>query len=100
MLIVSGIIELNPSAREEFLALRKDQVLGTLEEAGCIEYAFSADLVDPGRVRIFEMWEDDAALTAHLGALAGNQTPMPDHFGVTSVTLLRHEVASSGPLGV
>ncbi len=98
MLIVSGTIDLNPASREEFLQLRKEQVLGTLSEAGCIEYAFSADLVDPGRVRIFEQWEDGPALDAHLAAMAGNQTPIPPEFGVTAVTLLRHEVSSTGPL--
>jgi quinol monooxygenase YgiN len=35
-------------------------------EAGCIDYAYAADLMEPGLVRVSERWESRAALAAHL----------------------------------
>ena len=37
------------------------------EEAGCIEYAYSRDLLDPNLLRIIERWTDKAALVSHFG---------------------------------
>lgn len=37
----------------------------THEEAGCIRYVFSADLVEAGVFRLYEEWESQAALEAH-----------------------------------
>ena len=34
-------------------------------EAGCLDYTYATDFLDPGRVRITEHWADEAALTAH-----------------------------------
>ena len=35
--------------------------------AGCLDFAISADLIDPGRVNIFERWESQAAVEAFRG---------------------------------
>ncbi len=32
--------------------------------AGCLDFAISADLIDPGRINIFERWESQAAVDA------------------------------------
>jgi quinol monooxygenase YgiN len=31
---------------------------------GCLDFAITADLIDPGRVNIFERWESQAAVKA------------------------------------
>ena len=47
-------------------------------ETGCREYAFSADDVHAGRVRLFELWDSMADLQAHLSNLrASAPTPPP-----------------------
>ena len=30
--------------------------------AGCLDFAITADLIDPGRINIFERWESQAAV--------------------------------------
>jgi quinol monooxygenase YgiN len=30
--------------------------------AGCLDFAITADLIDPGRVNLFERWESQAAV--------------------------------------
>ncbi len=66
MLIVAGEIEIDPARREEAIAAAREMMDATRREAGCVAYAFSADLADPGRFRIFEEWESQAALGLHL----------------------------------
>lgn len=66
MLIVAGEIVVEEGAvaavREALHAMETE----TRKEAGCLTYAFSADINDPSMVRIFERWESQEALAAHL----------------------------------
>ncbi len=62
MLIVAGTFDVAPERREEFLASRRELQLHSRTEPGCIEYVFSADSIDPGRVRLFEIWQDQTSL--------------------------------------
>lgn len=62
MVIVAGHITVEPQQRGSFLAgcVRiVEQARGT---AGCLDFAITADLIDSGRVNIFERWESQAAV--------------------------------------
>ena len=101
MIIVAGTIEVDPADRDAFLQGRADAVRATRSEPGCIEYAFSADVIDPGLVRIFEIWESGDALTTHLEVLASQQSQTSGGgpaIAVKGAEVLRYEVSSSGPL--
>lgn len=67
MIIVSGIIELDPSDHDRFVDLVGPLVSATTAEPGCISYEFFVASGDPGRFRVFEEWQDDDALAAHFG---------------------------------
>ena len=41
-------------------------LVATRAEAGCVQYNYAADLLDPGLIRVSEVWEGRAQLTAHL----------------------------------
>lgn len=65
MIIVMGSFRL---PLENFAAAQPmmDKVIAaTRAEDGCLLYAYSRDLVDPGLVRVSEKWRDRAALEAH-----------------------------------
>ena len=64
--IVAGWIDFDPADREEALRAFAVVVAASREEPGCIDYAFTPDPTDPARVRVFEHWTSDAALTEHL----------------------------------
>ena len=64
--IVSGWIDFAPSDRAAALSAFARVVAASRQEEGCLDYVFSPDPDLPGRVRVFEHWVDDAALTAHL----------------------------------
>ena len=99
MLVVAGIVRLDPAHREEAIEAAREMMNATRQEAGCISYTFSADLEDPGTFRIFEEWKDQAALDAHFeaphmatfGAKVGG-------FGVKEMSVQKYEVGSVGPV--
>jgi quinol monooxygenase YgiN len=82
MIIVLGIIEVDAGDRQRYLEEKAPQEVATRDEAGCIEYVFSAEAGDPGRVRLVERWETMADLEAHLAGLRAG--PGPDRPPVPS----------------
>lgn len=74
MIIVGGTFEVDPVQRDEFLAERRELMRRSRGEDGCIEYTFAADPLEPGRVILFERWESQAALDAHLAAIRATTT--------------------------
>ena len=68
MVIVAGTLTVDPSQREALLASRMDAMRATRKEPGCLEYTFSADPTDPGRVMLFERWASQKDLEVHLAA--------------------------------
>lgn len=64
--IVSGWIDFDPTQRDEALRHFAVVVAQSRQEPGCIDYVFSPDPELPGRVRVFEHWDSDQALTEHL----------------------------------
>jgi quinol monooxygenase YgiN len=68
MIIVQGWIRVAPSAIEAVRHAMVTMVEATRREPGCLDYAFSIDLIDPHVVRISETWVDQAALDAHFAS--------------------------------
>jgi hypothetical protein len=62
MVIVAGHIIVEPQQRKSYLAGCVRIVERARRAVGCLHVAICEDLVDPGRVNIFERWESQAAL--------------------------------------
>ena len=69
-IVISGEIDLDPSAREKALLDAQPLIEAALAEKGCVHYAWSADPVLAGRVHVFEEWDTEEDLAVHLGPLA------------------------------
>ena len=93
MIIVSGTFEVDPASRDDFLAERLDRMRTSRAEAGCLEYTFSADPLEPGRVVLFERWESQAALDAHLGG-----PPMQTAIAPSAASIVVYDVTGERPL--
>ena len=65
MIIVEGSARIPEDAWDEAIAAMETMIKASREEAGCIEYAYSRDLLDPNLLRIIERWKDKAALVSH-----------------------------------
>ena len=65
MLVVGGRIRIDSKGRDKAVEAAATMMRESNKEAGCISYVLSGDLEDPGLFRIFEEWQDEAALKAH-----------------------------------
>jgi quinol monooxygenase YgiN len=99
MIVIAGRISIDPANRDKAVAAAIEMMEATCKEKGCLTYAFSADLVDPGTFRIFEEWESTDALNAHFASphMARFQSVVPT-LGVRDMAIQRYEVASVGPV--
>lgn len=97
MVIVAGVFTVDPAQREAFLAGRLERMRTSRAERGCLEYTFSADPLDPGRVVLYERWASQADLDAHLAAPSPPASPDAD-VEPTSVTITIYDVSGERPL--
>ena len=67
MVIVAGHLTVEPDQREGYLAGCVAVVEQARRTPGCRDFAISADLVDPGRINIFEQWDSRAAVETFRG---------------------------------
>lgn len=99
MLIVAGTMEVDPDRMEEALSALGPLVAATRAEPGCRDYAFSVEPGPEGTLRLFEIWDDEAALAAHF------ETPHMAEFrkvradvGIGSGDVTKYQVSGSGPV--
>lgn len=99
MRIVAGWIDMETGTRQEFLDAVSTMVEATRAESGCQAYVFSPDPTLENRIRLYELWEDQAALDAHLGS---------DHMAVWQQVraglpvidseILKYDISAVGPV--
>lgn len=65
MLIVLAKAQVGEGAMEAAKAAIADMVAASNAEEGCIAYAFTQDVLQPGVLHIVEKWKDETALAAH-----------------------------------
>ena len=68
MVIVAGHIRVAAHDRATYLAGCVSVVEQARTAAGCLDFSLTADLVDQGRVNIFERWDSQAAVEAFRGS--------------------------------
>jgi quinol monooxygenase YgiN len=64
MLIVAGHVTVHPEQREAYVAGCVRVIEKAREADGCLDFAITADLIDAGRVNLYERWESGAAVRA------------------------------------
>ena len=66
MIAVIGQFRMPPANMEAARPLMCVVVEATRAEDGCIEYNYAEDVLDPGLIRVSEVWDSREHLTAHL----------------------------------
>ena len=99
MLIVAGEFQVESQDREAFLAGRVDMIRTSRAEPGCIEYTFAADPIESGRVVLYERWESQDALDAHLKAQRSGPPPAGPQVAVKSMSIRVYDISGDRPLG-
>ena len=94
MVIVAGHLMVGPTERDAYLAGCVDVVSQARRALGCLDFSIAADLVEPGRINVFERWESqEAVLTFRGSGPSGEQAA-----AVTSATVTEYDVTNERQL--
>jgi quinol monooxygenase YgiN len=99
MIIIAGTLTFDP-AKADALAEGFDKMqAASLAEPGCLAYDYYLHRSEPGVVLMFEKWESDEALAAHM------QSPHMAEFGqvmgtigIKGADVKKYSGATEGPL--
>lgn len=97
--IVAGTVRVPPGGLTGLKPHMETMLAASRAEDGCITYSYAEDVAEPGLVRVFEAWRDQAALDAHFKTphMAAWRAAWPS-FGVSDRKLFAYETASERPL--
>jgi quinol monooxygenase YgiN len=94
MVIVAGHVTVDREQRESYLAGCMRVVEKARQADGCLDFAITADLLDPGRVNLFERWESQAAVTTFRRTGPRNK----QRAAMLSVSVAEYDIADVRPL--
>jgi quinol monooxygenase YgiN len=93
MLIIAGHLTVEPADRDAYVADCRIAVGLARKSPGCLDFAVSADPLDPGRVNVYERWESAADLAAFRGSGPDADTTAR----ILDAEVARYVIASTGP---
>jgi quinol monooxygenase YgiN len=81
MIIISACLHTEPGTVEAMTEAIITMMKASEAEEGCYAYVFSTEVGNPTNIRIFEQWEDEAALKAHFNTphMAAFQAAMAEN---------------------
>jgi quinol monooxygenase YgiN len=82
-IIIAGTVRVPPDQIEALRPHQLRMLAASRAEDGCLTYSYGDDVADPGLVRVFEVWRDQAAIEAHFQA---------DHMKVWRAACAEHGV--------
>ena len=68
MIIVAGALTVNPEERDSYLEGCVRVVSAARQAQGCLDFAVSPDLLEPGRINVYERWSSDEDLQRFRGS--------------------------------
>ena len=90
MLIVAGYLVVDPLQRDSYLEGCRAVVQQARKSPGCLDFAISADVIEPDRIDIFERWESRVALDEFRGS--GPSDAQQDQ--IVSASVCEYDVGS------
>ena len=99
LIIIAGVIRLDPSRIEEALKAAWPHVQGGQSQSGCLDYDWSFHPQEPGCIHVFERWKNEEALEAHLtGPHYKNMLATLGRFGVTAAEVSKYRIDAQSPV--
>lgn len=68
MIVIAGTVRLPEANRDQAMAAMRNMIEASRAEDGCLDDSYAFDVLDPGLVRVFELWRDQAAFDRHIAA--------------------------------
>ncbi len=91
-IIVSGRLHVAADKRDAYLAARVPIVSHAREADGCLDFALSADLLEPDRINVYERWRSPDDLRAYR---AGGGPELVDDIPLVTADVQLHHVSAS-----
>ena len=91
-IIVSGWLQVDPARREAYLESRVPILAHARGARGCLDFSLSADLLDAGRINVYERWRSHEDLLAYR---AGDGPQLDDSIPVVAADVELHHVSAS-----
>jgi quinol monooxygenase YgiN len=91
-IIVSGTLHVDPARRGAYLEARVPILAHARAAPGCLDFCLSADLLDTGRVNVYERWRSREDL---LGYRAGDGPELDESIPVIAADVELHHVSAS-----
>ncbi|MCI1002756.1 antibiotic biosynthesis monooxygenase [Ochrobactrum sp. C6C9] len=93
MLLIVGTVRLPAAKLNEARPVMQQMIEASRAEAGCMDYSYAADILDPGLIHVKELWLDRASLDKHFvsGHIAAWRSTWPT-LGITDRDLVLYEV--------
>ncbi len=99
MIIVTGIIEVSsPEEIERVRTVLIRRAEKSRADEGCLDYVFSIAVDNPREIRLFEVWESEELLNAHLLVPDEEFNQMLAGAALTSARVVMHDVTASREL--
>ena len=64
-IIISGTVDIDPEKMSAAMAAGRPLIDGALTQDGCLDYDWCPDPTTEGRIRVFERWASQEALSNH-----------------------------------
>lgn len=98
-IVIGGTVRVPPENIETLKPHMARQLAASRAEDGCLTYSYGFDVEDPGLIRVFEVWRDQAALDAHFKAPhMATWRAAGAELGVSDRRLTLYEIASERAL--
>ena len=91
-IIVSGSLHVDPAQRDAYLQARVPILAHARAAPGCLDFSLSADLLDAGRINVYERWRSREDLLAYRG---GDGPEQDDSIAVTAADVELHHISAS-----
>ena len=95
MVIVAGHVVVDPKRRDSYLTGCVEVVRQARRTPGCLDFALSADVLEPGRINVFERWESQAAVEAFRGSGPSDEQAE----AIVSASVAEYDIADERVLG-
>lgn len=98
-IVIAGTVRVPPGELEKLKPHMLRMLAASRAEDGCLVYSYGEDVAEPGLIRVFEAWRDQAAIDAHFKAdhMAVWRAACADH-GVSDRRLFLYEIAAERAL--
>jgi quinol monooxygenase YgiN len=91
-IIVAGTLHVDPAQRATYLEARVPILEHARQAPGCLDFSLSADLLDAGRINVYERWRSREDLLAYR---AGDGPELDDNVALTAAEVELHHVSAS-----